>query len=264
MFSTKKLPRNFTNCMHYILVRSFPLVLLLIFPVLLRAQTTDEKGRKQGYWKKKDEKTDKLIYEGEFSDDKPVGKFRYYYPNDSLKAVVTFRKNSQSSYARLFHGNGKRMAEGKYSNKEMRDSVWTFYDESGQLLSRETYKGGKRDGKSYVYFPDGTLSEEKSWAGGVEEGQFRQYFEAKKLRTEGSYKAGKLNGRTVYYYPNGVEAAAGFYKDGQKNGPWIYRNTAGKVTEKELYKNGTLATPAETEKFFQTNKVSDTKPGKKK
>src|SRR5688572_23660587 len=42
------------------------------------AQTTDAKGRKQGYWKKKEAGTDKLLYEGEFKDDLPVGKFKYY------------------------------------------------------------------------------------------------------------------------------------------------------------------------------------------
>ena len=66
--------------------------IFFIFSVMISvsvfAQTqTDASGRKQGYWKKVDEKTKKLIYEGLFKDDKPQGKFKYYYPFDSIKEV---------------------------------------------------------------------------------------------------------------------------------------------------------------------------------
>ena len=221
-------------------------------------QTVDEKGRKQGYWKKKDEKTNKLLYEGTFKDDQPVGKFIYYFPNDSVRAFVFFRPGSNASYAKLFHpSTGKRMAEGKYAGKEIKDSVWTYYDESGVLLSREKYAQGKKEGMSYVYLPDGTISEEKSYKNGVEDGPHKQYFEGKKLKSQATYKAGNLEGRAAYFYPNGVEAAAGFYRDGKKNGAWIYRNQQGQVTEKELYKNGEPASSEETKKFFEKNKVND-------
>lgn len=227
------------------------------------AQTVDEKGRKQGYWKKTDEKTGKLIYEGQFKDDQPVGKFRYYYPNDTVRAVVTFRSGgpASASYARLFHEtSGKIMAEGKYVGREIKDSVWTYYDEGGTLLSRETWVKGKKEGISYIYLPDGAISEEKQFRNDVEEGPFKKYFGKHKIKSHGAYKAGKLEGRVAYLYPNGVEAAAGYYRAGIKNGPWIYRGKDGKVTEKELYKDGELASPEETKKFFEKNKVQDNAP----
>jgi antitoxin component YwqK of YwqJK toxin-antitoxin module len=227
----------------------------------VRSQTTDSKGRKQGYWKKKDEKTNKLIYEGEFKDDKPVGKFRYYYPNDTVRAIMSFRPDGKTAYARLFHMNGKRMAEGKYVNREIKDSTWTYYDEWGILLSRERYMMGKKEGASYVYLPDGGLSEEKNFKNDVLHGPFKQYFDGVHLRVTGTYSNGVYEGRVSHLYPNGVEAAAGFYKKGQRNGPWIYRSQDGKITEKELYKNGDLAGKKETEEFFSKNKTEDKKPG---
>ena len=60
--------------------------------VFFYGQTTDASGKKQGYWKQKDEKTNKLVFEGEFKDDKPIGKFKYYYPNDSVRAIIDFKK----------------------------------------------------------------------------------------------------------------------------------------------------------------------------
>jgi antitoxin component YwqK of YwqJK toxin-antitoxin module len=231
---------------------------VLLFATCCLGQQVDEKGRKQGYWKKKDEKTGKLVYEGAFKDDQPVGKFIYYYPNDSVRANVFFRSGSTVSYARLFHpSTGKRMAEGKYIQKEIKDSVWTYYDESGVLLSREKYVLGKKEGMSYVYLPDGSVSEEKSFRNGIEDGPLKQYFEGKKTKSQSVYKNGKLEGRAVYYYPNGVEAASGFYRNGKKNGAWIYRNQTGAITEKELFKNGESASPEETKKFFEKNKVSE-------
>ncbi len=226
----------------------------------VQAQTTDKQGRKQGYWKKTDEKTKKLLYEGMFKDDKPVGTFKYYYPNDSIKAVMTFRSAGSASYAKLYHPSGKRMAEGPYAGKDIKDSIWTYYDEEGMLLSRETYVKGLKEGKSYVYTPDGQISEEKTFRSGKEEGAFKQYYEPNKPKTIGTFKAGKLEGRAVYLYPNGVEAAAGYYREGLKNGPWIYRDSNGKVTERELYKNGELASEKETTEFFEKNKIKDTQP----
>jgi antitoxin component YwqK of YwqJK toxin-antitoxin module len=235
-------------------------IILLVISISAFAQTTDANGKKQGYWKKKDEKTGKLIYEGMFKDDKPQGVFKYYYPHDSIKAIMDFRQDGKISYSTMFHlTTGKKMAYGKYIG-EAKDSVWTYYDDKGVLISRETFKGGKKNGISYVYFPDGVVSEQRSFKMGVEDGPFKLYFDNVNVKGEGVYVNGKLEGKNAYYYPNGVSAAVGYYKNGQKVGPWLYRNSAGKVTEKELYKNGKLADQKETEAFFNKNKVTDEKP----
>lgn len=230
------------------------LALFLGSAVILAAQTTDASGKKQGYWKKKDEKTNKLIYEGEFKDDKPVGKFKYYYANDSVQAIMNFKDGGKIAYAKLFHPSGKRMAEGKYI-KEIKDSTWLFYDESGVLLSKDKYVMGKKDGASYVYLPDGTLAEERNFKMDVMNGPFKQYFDGKKLKGQGNYVNGNLDGKATYYFPNGVEVASGYYKNGLKTGPWIYKTEKGEIKEKELYINGKLASKKETEEFFSKAKT---------
>lgn len=219
-------------------------------------QTTDASGKKQGYWKKKDEKTNKLVYEGLFKDNKPVGKFKYYHPNDSVRAIMNFQQEGKVAYAKLFHMGGKRMAEGKYI-QEIRDSVWIYYDEAGVLISRENFKMGKKDGTSYVYFPDGTVSEERVYKDDIQDGPFKQYFDGKKIKGFGNYSNGQLEGKVGYYYPNGVEVATGYYKNGHKNGVWIYREQDGKIKEKELYKNGKLASKKETDEFFAKHKTQE-------
>ena len=144
--------------------------IFFIFSVMISisifAQTqTDASGRKQGYWKKVDEKTKKLIYEGLFKDDKPQGKFKYYYPFDSIKAIMDFKQDGKFAYSTMFHPNGKKMAFGKYIG-ENKDSVWTYYDDKVTVISRESYSNGQKNGMEYVYFPDGVVSEERKYKAG--------------------------------------------------------------------------------------------------
>jgi antitoxin component YwqK of YwqJK toxin-antitoxin module len=230
--------------------------ILTFFSFFGFAQTTDASGKKQGYWKKYDEKSKKLIYEGEFKDNKPVGKFKYYYPNDSLQAIMHFKEKGKIAYAMLFHTNGKRMGQGKYIG-ELKDSVWTFYDEAGILISMDRYSLGKKDGKSFVFDPDGLLVEERSFKNDLQDGEFMQFFPGKILKSKGNYVNGSLEGKVIYYYPNGTEAAAGYYVKGRKNAHWIYRDKDGKVTSKELYRMGELASKKETEEYFSRTRQKE-------
>ena len=236
------------------------LIVCLGINELLLAQTTDAAGKKQGYWKKKDEKTNKLIYEGLFKDDKPQGLFKYYNFNDSIKAKMIFVQDGKFAYSTLYHLNGKKMAIGKYIG-EKKDSIWCYFDESGLKISQENYIQGKKNGTEYVYFPDGAVSEERNYKNGIMNGPFKLYFDKVHLKGEGSYLNGLMEGKNAYYYPNGVYAAVGNYKNGYKIGPWIYNEANGKVKEKELFKpNGKLASKKETEEFFSKNKSSEEKP----
>jgi antitoxin component YwqK of YwqJK toxin-antitoxin module len=231
-------------------MRSSIVSILFLFTFSSFCQNIDKSGKKQGYWKKKDEKTNKLVYEGLFVNNQPVGMFKYYYPNDSVKALMNFRADGKTSYAQLFSMTGKRMAEGKYIGREVKDSTWTYYDEAGVLLSKETYFNGKKHGPAFVYFQDGKLSEERHFRNGLEDGPFKQYIDGVKLRSSGTYSNGLQEGKMVHYFPNGTEAAAGFYKNGLKTGPWIYKDASGAIKERELYKNGKLANKKETDAFF--------------
>lgn len=234
------------------------LMLLLNVFFSVAQNKTDEKGLKQGYWKKTDPTTKKLIYEGNFKDNLPQGLFKYYYPNDSIKSKMLFIQNGKIGYSTLFHPNGKMMAYGKYIN-ELKDSTWSFYDEKGLIISKETFLLGKKNGISVVYFSNGVVSEEYHYKMDLKHGTFKQYFDKNIVKGEGNYVNGLMDGKNTYYFPNGVQVASGFYKNGQKNGPWIYKEQDGKIKEKELYKLGRLASQKETDTFFNKNKSTEDK-----
>jgi uncharacterized protein len=216
-----------------------------------------------GYVKKKDDKTGKLIYEGNFKGGKPQGVFKYYYDFDTVKAILDFKQNGKYCYAKLFHPTGKISAQGKYIGESVKDSVWSFFDDGGKLISRDTYSDGKKNGTCYVYLRDGKLAEERNFKMDVLHGTFKQYFDGKAVKSEGAYVNGNLDGKNSHYFPNGVQVATGFYKNGMKTGPWIYRDKDNKVTEKELYINGQLADKKKTEEFFSKNKEAAPSPKEK-
>ncbi len=245
-------------------MKNYLLVFFVFSAVVHNAQTIDASGKKQGYWKKKDEKTGKLLYEGEFKDNKPVGTFKHYYPGDTAKRAVTYYKDGgKIAYANLYHQmTGKLMAQGKYIH-ELKDSVWNFYDDKGVIISKDIYKMGKKEGKSIVYLPDGTVSEEKNYKNDILEGPFVQYFDGKLKKGEGKYVNGKFEGKVTYYYPNGKFAATGIYKNGMKEGVWLYNESDGKLKDKELYRNGIQVKGKEAEEYFKKNKIASEAPAAK-
>ena len=55
---------------------------------IAQVNQVDAKGLKQGPWQKNYPGTKVNMYEGNFKDDKPVGRFIYRYESGKLKAVI--------------------------------------------------------------------------------------------------------------------------------------------------------------------------------
>ncbi len=230
---------------------------------------TDDKGRKQGYWEKVDPSTGKIIYKGTFKDDKPQGLFIYYYKGmDSVHTKMDFRQDGKIGYAKLYYMTGKLEASGKYLG-EQKDSVWSFYDATGLLISTETFNKGKKEGLAKIFLPDGKVSEEKNYKDGKLNGPFRQYYSDMSVKAEGAYINDNYNGKCTWYYPNKAVAAQGVYENNVKKGVWLYKEKDGKLKEKEIWVNGRKLSSKEMEEYTKKNKekpstgTTPVNPGKK-
>ncbi|MBE0642209.1 MAG: hypothetical protein IH599_09240, partial [Bacteroidales bacterium] len=114
-FNKLKLRNNLITCIIF---------WILLSPVLTAQDAqnmVDDRGRKQGYWRKWE--GGELQYEGQFKDDKPYGKFTYYYPNRGVKAVTQFSQKGSVAHSELFYPGGKQMARGRYFEMQ-KDSTW--------------------------------------------------------------------------------------------------------------------------------------------
>ncbi|MCK9618061.1 MAG: hypothetical protein M0R21_09540 [Lentimicrobiaceae bacterium] len=211
-----------------------------------KINVTDTKGRKQGYWKKIDE-TGNLKYQGQFKNNIPIGEFRYYYPKDILKTFLVYSDNGKVSRTTTYHRNGKVMAVGKYV-KEKKDSIWTFFDETGCMISKELYRLGLKEGVHLNYYQDGKVSEKTTWKNDIKQGEWVQYFPDGNIKVSANYSNNFLNGKAVFYFPDGKTMVSGEYHKGNRENEWLYYSDTGLIEKKEIYKNGFLIKEIKMEK----------------
>ncbi len=195
---------------------------------------TNEFGKKEGKFVKRFD-NNKIKYEGQFRNDIPYGKFLHYFNTGDIKAEVVFDDDGIIAYSNTYYKNGKKMAVGKFIQKQ-KDSVWVYYlNESGNpLISMESYVKGVLDGESITYYPDsGEPAEIITYVNGKKDGKLIKYFPDGVLMTESYYKNGMPHGDFLHYHPDGKIQIRGKYYEGVQAGNWDYFNEKGDPVSEE-------------------------------
>ena len=198
----------------------------------------DAEGKKHGVWKKFDE-NGKIIYEGKFDHDIPIGEFQYYYPNGKPKAVLVHSGDGIHSYTTIYHNNGYILATGGYQN-EKKDGLWIFYNEYGIKVTEEFYDDTKRSGKWTTYYLDGKVAEEISWKDDEKNGQWIQFFREGSIKLVACYKDDFKDGPFKMYYPNQQVGLSGTYTMGKRTGQWIHFMEDGQMQKQQIFSNGII------------------------
>ena len=224
----------------------------------------DSQGQKQGVWKKPYKNNAAFQYVGQFKDDKPYGVFTYYYESGNIQSKITFSKAGTIGYNLMYHeSSGYLMAKGKYVN-QLKDSLWVYYDNQGQLKSQETYKLGKLDGQSVTYYEPVNgqyrVAKYNYYKDGLLHGQFKSYYPNTKVKAEGVYKDGQFNGMVKYYHGNGRMERVERYKFAVKHGWWIFYDEKGIQLGKELFWEGVKLKPGP----IRDKKAAELKASRKK
>lgn len=204
----------------------------------------DEKGRRQGFWKRIDQ-NGQTIFQGTFKDDKPVGKFEYFDDKGRIMTISLFAPDSKSCRSTHFDVNGKKEGEGKYINtapgKWVKDSIWRFYNPMGKLISEDAYVKGQLEGVSKVYFAEtGKVVRERSYKAGKLNGVSKEYFIDGTKKSETNYVNDKMEGKATWFNSEGRPSVIGLYKNDFKDGTWVYYNADGSEKMRQVYKNGKL------------------------
>ncbi len=214
--------------------------LLLLFPVLALGQVnqTDANGLKQGLWQKKQD-NGRLVYEGQFKDDKPVGEWKRYHPGGQLKALIEYK--GDTAYTQLYDVWRKKVAEGSYVNQK-KEGVWKIYKEN-RLISDEEYKLGLKQGVSHRYYDTGEVMEEKQWVNDKEEGNYQVLYKNGKPYLQCKMKSGMRNGLFLIYFDNDQQELEGEYINNLRHGEWKYRDREGNHLYSLYYDNGQILNP---------------------
>lgn len=231
-------------------MKGIMILLTLAWVQNLSAQNaTDAKGMKQGPWKKTYENSTQVRYEGQFKDNQAVGKFSYFERNGKLSATLEHTGNGVS-YAKNFYESGVLSSEGKYYQQK-RDSVWTFYDAGGKILSKEGYAQDIKSGKSQVFHANGSVSLEQNYTDGKLNGPVFTYFENGKLQSEDNFVNDQITGTSKGFFATGIIRTEGSYVNGKKNGIWKEYNEDGTVYQQQRFTNDVGEKPVWMNGVFQ-------------
>ena len=218
----------------------------------------DSQGRKQGPWSKTYPKSIAVRYSGQFKDDKPVGTFVYNDANNQLSSKVTHRGNGVSYCINYYVGARKKSSEGKYVNQK-KDSIWTFYNNMGAVLTREWYENDKRNGPSETYFDNGKPAVIQHYVNDKLEGEIREYFPNDQLRRECTAVNGKITGMVKTYFEDGTLQSEGLFVEGKKEKDWKFYGEDGELEAITQFTNDrsdtTIKISGEFKTFYEPGKI---------
>ena len=225
------------------------ILIILAIPGVARAQTgneinqTDRQGRKQGRWIKT-YPDGNLQYEGTFKDNHPVGEFKRYYEDRTLKSVLTFSPDGRTADAVLYYPNGFIGSTGQYTDQK-KEGKWKFYSpvNKGSLIMEEEYRENQRNGPSVKFYEDRTIAVKMNYVNDKREGEWTEYYPDGKLFLRSAYSTGKLNGKFETWFQNGKPEFSGFYKNNLREGNWKIYNEDGSLKYDINYNAGISDNP---------------------
>ena len=217
---------------------------LLAISVYATSQTethiniADQQGRKQGHWIKKYANKN-TMYDGYFKDDHPVGEFRRYYEDQSLKSVLIYNDDGRKAIATIYHPNGNISSKGTYVD-QMKEGKWEFYSafKKDHLIAEEFYSKNIKNGLSLKFYPDSTLAERLTYINDIKQGVWIQYYPSGAVCLKSNYLDGKINGKFEAWFENGGIEFSGQYKNDSRDGLWIIYNNDGTIKYKLEYLAG--------------------------
>jgi len=199
---------------------------------------TDPQKRKQGHWIKK-YPNEFVMYDGFFKDDHPVGEFRRYYENKTLKSLLIYNDDGTEAIATIYHPNGYISSKGIFVN-QMKEGKWQFFSAiiKDYLISEEHYSKNLKNGLSIKFYPDSTVAEKVNYINDIRQGEWIQYYPNGSICLKSNYLNGKINGKFEVWFENGSIQFSGQYKNDSRNGPWVIYNNDGTIKYKLEYLEG--------------------------
>jgi antitoxin component YwqK of YwqJK toxin-antitoxin module len=225
-------------------LKAYITALLLVISVGAECQTetainiTDSHGMKQGHWIKK-YPDQKIMYEGTFRDNHPVGEFKRYFEDQTLQTLLIYSDDGKKAEATFYHPNGNISSKGNYID-QLKEGKWQFFSAfiNGYLISEEFYSKNLKNGPSLKFFPDSTVAERLSYVNDVKHGEWIKYYPSGAVLLKTSYRNGKINGTFEVWFENGGIEFSGQYKNDSRDGPWVIYNNNGTIKYKLEYQAG--------------------------
>lgn len=206
------------------------------------ANYIDINGMRQGPWRVTFP-NGTTAYEGYFKNDKPQGRFTRYYSSGKVNSVSHFYAEGDICSVTFYGTAGNIVAQGRYVDRA-RDSVWHFYKDDGQPQAIESYRGGKRDGESTLYyFARGGKQEVAYYKDDIKHGPYQKFYPDGTLAQRTRYCEGRICDTLFIYYPNGQVEHSIPYVDDRRSGVMRTYDESGNLRQAIPYKDGVCLDP---------------------
>ena len=218
------------------------LLLFILMPFISFAQInqTDANGLRQGLWKKR-QPNGRLMYVGHFKDGKPVGEWKRFHAGGQVKAIITYKENSDTAFTQLFDKYKNKIAEGNFVSRK-KEGNWIYFLK-GRKISEEQFFGGLKNGVAKQFYETGELLERVEWKNGKKEGKYETFYKNGSPYLQCKMHNDLRHGLCLIYYKNRKLQLEANYKNGLRHGEWKFYDDKGNLQYRLNYNNGKILNP---------------------
>jgi antitoxin component YwqK of YwqJK toxin-antitoxin module len=169
----------------------------------------------------------------------------FKYPNGAISGEGLIRNGKPDGFWKSYYVTGVKKSEGKRTNFLL-DSIWVFFDQTGDTIEKINYIFGKKNGYYFKYKKDPAeglyIWSKELFAGDKKEGTAYIYFPDKKIKELITYNNGKKEGLSKEFDKDGnVITLLEYSNDFLVNREKINRTDNNKLKQgewKEFYPEG--------------------------
>lgn len=164
-----------------------------------------------------------------------------YYDNKSPKEIYETDNLIKDGLYQFFYESGNLWQIGEY-NKGALTGEWRVYNKNGVLIQVSNYVKNKLSGKQSYYYSDSSIKQLLFYKAGRLDG-IAQLYANQNILSEGylseeiSYEDGAKNGIYIKYNEKGDSVIVGKFKSNLKSGSWRYYDDAGGHIKEEKFIN---------------------------
>lgn len=145
-----------------------------------------------------------ILSEGELTDGKEIGEWKYYFENGKIQTIAHFTNGTEDGNWQWFAENGQLIREGNYQNG-LHNGIWINYYENGNKSDSTHYLQGRMDGESVTYYENGALSQKGEYVRDRQEGEWQVFHENGNLRAKGNFQQGVMIGLWEFWSQDGMK-----------------------------------------------------------
>ncbi len=180
-----------------------------------------------------------------WKDGKRNGPCQQFFDNGQVRTSTNYVNDEANGPSSVFSEDGKKEIEGQ-NVKGQRDGLWKHYNADGTLLMQMLYakdkvvKEKKENGTFRTFYPDEQLMSEETWKLGKREGKFTEYHDNGRW-TERPAKVGPdgaERSETERVLDGQTKKREGTYKNDKLEGEVKEWDEKNKLVKTTMYKEG--------------------------